>query len=322
MALVCLIVVPCQREAAKDSLALDGLTAFAHFSELGLVGQIDCLQLVMASEAATRMTRMPLSGLQTWEDVQYGMSPADEYRGAFALQRKEFNTTHWSVVLAARGESTNAQEALEKLCRVYWYPLYAFVRRQGHSPEDAEDLIQGFFARLLQRKDMETVQRERGRFRSYLLVSLKHFTLNEQLRARAEKRGGGHSLISLDEVEAEKKFAQEPVDKSTPEKIFERRWAMALLDKVLERLRQEYEATDRLRLFDTLRWFLSDEPAEQSQAEIGAQLGLSTGAVKQAVWRLRQRYRELLHEEVANTVATAADIDDEVRHLVAVLRGP
>jgi len=169
---------------------------------------------------------------------------------------------------------------------------------------------------------LETVQRERGRFRSYLLVSLKHFMLNEQLRARAEKRGGGQSLISLDEVEAEKKFAQEPVDRSTPEKLFERRWAMALLDKVLERLRKEYEATDRLRLFDTLRCFLSDEPAEQSQGQIGAQLGLSTGAVKQAVWRLRQRYRELLHEEVANTVATAADIHDEVRHLVAVLREP
>jgi len=151
---------------------------------------------------------------------------------------------------------------------------------------------------------------------------LKHFTLNEQLRARAEKRGGGQSLIFLDEVEAEKRFAQEPVDKSTPEKIFERRWALALLDKVLERLRQEHEGNARLRLFDSLRWFLSDEPAEQSQAQIGAQLGLSTGAVKQAVRRLRKRYRELLHEEVANTVATAADIDDEVRHLVAVLRGP
>ena len=247
------------------------------------------------------------------------MFPAGEYSGALVPQRQEFNTTHWSVVLAARGESSDAQVALEKLCRVYWYPLYAFLRRQGHSPEDAEDLIQGFFARLLQRKDMETVQRERGRFRSYLLVSLKHFTLNEQLRARAEKRGGGQSLISLDEAEV--KFAREPVDKSTPEKVFERRWALALLDKVLEGLRREYEATGRLRLFESLRWFLSGEPAEQSQAQIGAQLGLSTGAVKQAVRRLRQRYRELLHEEVANTVATAADIEDEVQHLVGVLRG-
>ncbi len=186
------------------------------------------------------------------------MLSTDEHNGALAPQAREFNTTHWSVVLAARGESTDAQEALSKLCRVYWYPLYAFVRRQGHRPEDAEDLIQGFFARILQRKDLETVQRERGRFRSYLLVSLKHFVLNTELRARAEKRGGGHSIISLDEVEAEKKFAREPVDKSTPEKIFERRWALALLDKVLERLRQEYESTGRLRLFDALRGFLSD----------------------------------------------------------------
>ena len=249
------------------------------------------------------------------------MFPAEEYSGAFLPQGKEFNTTHWSVVLAVRGGSAEAQVALEKLCRVYWYPLYAFVRRQGHSPEDAEDLIQGFFARLLERKDLETVQRERGRFRSYLLVSLKHFTLNEQLRARAEKRGGGRSLISLDEVEAEKRFAREPADKSTPEKIFERRWALALLDQVLSRLRQEHETPNRLVLFDALRWFLSDEPPEQSQAQIGAQLGLSTGAVKQAVRRLRQRYRELLNEEVANTVATAGDVEDEVRHLVAVLRG-
>ena len=249
------------------------------------------------------------------------MFPADEYNGALVPQRQEFNTTLWSVVLAARGESPQAQEALEKLCRVYWYPLYAFVRRQGHSPEDAEDIIQGFFARLLQRKDLETVQRERGRFRSYLLVSLKHFLINEQYRARTEKRGGGRPLIPLDEVQAEKKFGQEPADKSTPEKIFERRWAMALLDKVLERLGKEYEETGRVRLFESLRCFLSDEPAEQPQTQIGAQLGLSAGAVKQAVRRLRQRYRELLHEEVANTVATAADIDDEVRHLVAALRG-
>ncbi len=248
------------------------------------------------------------------------MFPADEYSGALAPQPRDFNTTHWSVVLAARGESKDAKEALEKLCRVYWYPLYAFVRRQGNSPQDAEDLVQGFFACLLERKDLERVQRERGRFRSYLLVSLKHFVLNRELGARAEKRGGGHSPLSLDEIEAEKKFALEPVDKSTPEKLFERRWATALLDKVRERLRTEYAGTDRLRLFDTLRCFLSGESAEQSQAQIGEQLGLSTGAVKQAVWRLRQRYRELLHEEVAHTVATAADIDDELRHLVEVLR--
>jgi RNA polymerase sigma factor (sigma-70 family) len=253
--------------------------------------------------------------------VHLGMSPVGEYNSALAPTGKDFNTTHWSVVLAARGESADARAALEKLCRLYWYPLYAFVRRQGHSPEDVEDLIQGFFARLLERKDLETVQRERGRFRSYLLVSLKHFLINEQYRARTEKRGGGQALIPLDEVQAEKKFALEPVDKSTPEKIFERRWALALLDKVLEQLRKEYETTDRLGLFESLRWFLSDEPAEQSQAQIGAKLGLSPGAVKQAVRRLRLRYRELLREEVAHTVATAADIDDEVRHLVAVLRG-
>ncbi len=249
------------------------------------------------------------------------MFPSGEYSSELTPQRQQFDTTHWSVVLAARGESADAQMALEKLCGVYWYPLYAFVRRKGCGPQDAEDLIQAFFARLLQRKDLETVQRERGRFRSYLLVSLKHFLINEQCRARTEKRGGGRPLISLDEVQAEKKFAQEPIDKTTPEKIFERRWADALLDKVLERLRKEYEATDRLRLFESLRWFLSDEPAEQSQAEIAAKLGVSTGAVKQAVRRLRQRYREILHEEVAHTVATAADIDDEIRHLIGVLRG-
>ncbi|MGH7969882.1 MAG: RNA polymerase sigma factor, partial [Limisphaerales bacterium] len=162
---------------------------------------------------------------------------------------------------------------------------------------------------------------ERGRFRSYLLVSVKHFLVNEQLRARAGKRGGGRSVIPLDEALAEKRFAQEPADELTPEKVFERRWALALLDQVLARLGQEYETSNRLLVFDALRWFLSDEPPEQSQAQIGAQLGLSTGAVKQAVRRLRLRYRELLNEEVANTVATAGDVEDEVRHLVTVLRG-
>ena len=242
----------------------------------------------------------------------------DERPGGAAM----FATTHWSVVLAA-GQTQTAQSAaaLEKLCRTYWYPLYAFVRRQGHSPHDAQELIQVFFARLLQRRDLESVRCEKGRFRSFLLVALKHCLINEGLRARTQKRGGGNKLIPLDEVLVENRYGLEPADHLTPERIFERRWAIALLDQVLARLREECRAEGKLQQFDCLKSFLSEGQSSRSQAEIAAELGTSAGAVKQAVHQLRRRYRELLRQEVAHTVATAGDIEDELRHLIAVLRG-
>jgi RNA polymerase sigma factor (sigma-70 family) len=232
-----------------------------------------------------------------------------------------FNTTHWSVVLAAGDTaSARAAEALEKLCRAYWYPLYTYVRRRGYQPEDAEDLTQDFFARLLARRDLELVRRERGRFRSYLLVSLNHFLTNEWKRERRAKRGGGRALIPLHELMAEENYAREPATTETPDKLFERRWARTLLERVLDRLGAEGVASGRGRQFACLRGFLSDQPAPRSQAELAVELNTSEGAVKQAVHRLRRRYRELLREEIANTVATAGDVEDELRHLIAVLR--
>jgi RNA polymerase sigma-70 factor (ECF subfamily) len=168
---------------------------------------------------------------------------------------------------------------------------------------------------------LETVRREKGRFRSFLLVSLKHFLINEGLRARTQKRGGGRALIPLDEVMAEDRYGLEPAEEMTPEKIFERRWAMALLDQVLARLREEFRAGGKLPQFEALQCFLLEDQSSRSQAEIAAELGTSVGSVKQTVHQLRQRYRELLRQEVAHTVATAGDVEDELRHLIATLRG-
>lgn len=232
-----------------------------------------------------------------------------------------FHTTHWSVVLAA-GDSGSpvATEALERLCRAYWRPLYTYVRRQGFGPEDAADLTQEFFARLLARRDLESVRRERGRFRSYLLVSLKHFLANEWKRNRRKKRGGGRLSIPLDELMAGESGMPEPSTTETPDQIFERRWARTLLDHVLHRLEQEYAGAGNARHFASLRCCLLDGSPTRPQAELGAELGISEGAVKQAVHRMRVRYRELLREEIANTVATAGDVEAELRHLIAVLR--
>jgi RNA polymerase sigma factor (sigma-70 family) len=234
----------------------------------------------------------------------------------------QFTTTHWSEVLAAgEGESPRAMEALESLCRTYWYPLYAFVRRQGHSPEDAEDLIQGFFARLLRRGDFASVRREKGRFRSFLMVAVKHYLVNEGLRARSQKRGSGRPLLPLDEILAEQQYRFEPAHELTPETLFERSWALALLEKVLTQLRNEYDADCKLRQFEALRPFLSEGQSVRLQAEIAAELGTTEGSLKQMLRQLRRRYRELLRQEVAQTVATVGEVEDELRHLVAVLRG-
>jgi RNA polymerase sigma factor (sigma-70 family) len=233
-----------------------------------------------------------------------------------------FTTTHWSVVLEAQGPTPAAQEALEKLCRTYWQPIYAFVRRQGAGPEDTKDLTQGFFALLLERRDLNTVRKEKGRLRSYLLTSLKHFLTNERSRAMAVKRGEGQRLIPLDRLYERESADFEPADTSTAEQIYERGWALALLDQVLTRLGDEYRAAGpaAARLFDQLQKLLTDEADRPSQAEIAGELAMTENAVKQAFHRLRQRYRELLREEIAHTVMLPGDIEDELRHLIAVLR--
>jgi len=231
-----------------------------------------------------------------------------------------FTTTHWSVVLEARGESPAAEAALEKLCRTYWWPLYGFVRRQGYKPEEAQDLTQAFFARLLERRDFETVRRERGRLRSYLLASIKNFLSKARDREMTIKRGEGRCLISLDDLLARERVDQEPADKLSADRIYERRWALTLLEQVLVRLGAEYEATGKLALFNCLKDLLARESGQPSQARIAAEMGMTENAVKQAFHRLRHRYRQLLHEEIANTVAVPDDVEDELRHFIALLQ--
>jgi RNA polymerase sigma factor (sigma-70 family) len=251
-------------------------------------------------------------------------APADnEFYGLGCINHDgavAFATTHWSVVLAAQGESVAADEALEKLCRNYWRPLYGFIRRQGSSPEEAQDLTQSFFARLLERRDLDAVRREKGRLRAYLLVALRHFLADERHRSRTVKRGGGRQLISLDELVAQEWTDLEPADNLSADRIYERRWALTVLEQVLDRLGEEYRAAGNAVLFERFKELLADEVDHLLQAEIAAELGMTENAVKQAFHRLRLRYRQLLHQEIAHTVAVPGDVEDELRHLVAVLR--
>ena len=234
--------------------------------------------------------------------------------------REVFATTRWTVVLHARDASdTQAREALENLCRAYWYPLYAFVRRQGVSPEDAQDLTQAFFEKLIEKNFLADVQREKGRFRSFLLAALKHFLANEWDKARAQKRGGGVVHVPIDTASAETRYGLEPAHFDSPEKLFERRWAITLLDRVLERLRDEHVEAGKADLFEQLKPCLTAEKASLSYAELGARVGLSEGAVKVAVHRLRQRYRELLRAEIAETVDSPGEVEEELRHLFTAL---
>jgi len=234
-----------------------------------------------------------------------------------------FATTHWSVVLEAQSESPAAHEALEKICRTYWRPIYSFLRRQGFRPEEAEDVTQGFFALLLERRDLDSVRKEKGRLRSYLLASLKHFTADRRRREMATKRGRRQGLIPLEELRANERvdpaFAR-PVDTLSADQLYERRWALALMEQVLRRLRDEYRATGNGALFDWLKQLLPDEPGAPSRAEIAVKLGMTENALRQAFRRFRRRYQVLLREEIGHTVVTASEIEDELRHLIAVLR--
>ena len=231
-----------------------------------------------------------------------------------------FATTHWSVVLTAQGESPAAQEALEKLCRTYWRPIYSFVRRKGIRPEEAEDLTQGFFALLLERKDLSTVRKEKGRLRSYLLTSVKHFLADEWRHAMAVKRGKGQWLIPLEEIRERERIDVERSDRLTSDQIYERRWAFTVLEQVMARLRDEYRSAGNLGFFDQMKKMLMDEPGRPSQAQVASEFDMTENAVKQAFYRFRQRYQTLLREEIAHTVATPSDIEDELRHLIAVVQ--
>lgn len=233
-----------------------------------------------------------------------------------------FVTTRWSVVLTAgAADTTAAQDALGTLCQTYWYPLYAYVRRRGHSPEDAQDLTQEFFARLLQHRWVDRADPSKGRFRSFLLSAMNHFLSDEWDRARAQKRGGGIPTLPLQFHTAETRYATEAIDNVTPESCFERRWALTLLEQVLNRLRAEYEQEGKAELFSMLTPCLVGERTSQPYAELAKQLGVTEGTVKAIVHRLRQRYRQLLREEIAQTLTEHDAVDDELRHLFAVLGG-
>jgi RNA polymerase sigma factor (sigma-70 family) len=230
-----------------------------------------------------------------------------------------FATTHWSVVLqAGTAQSTQAGAALEQLCRTYWYPLYLYVRRCGYSPEDAEDLTQEFFAHLFAKNSIAGADRDKGRFRSFLLGALKHFLLDEKAKAQARKRGGGRVIISWERDYAEERFGQEPLDAQSPDRLFDRRWALTVLDQATRRLRDEYRARHDLPLFEQLKVFVVGDATAPTYTETAQTLGLSESAVKSAIFRLRRRYHELVREEVAQTVTNTDEVALELRHLMDV----
>lgn len=238
------------------------------------------------------------------------------------MRRPAFVTTHWSVVLkAGHADTPRARDALARLCQTYWYPLYAHVRRRGHSQHDAEDLTQEFFARLLASDFIAQASRERGRFRSFLLTALSHFMADEWDRIRAQKRGGDRQIIPLEVETAETRYRLEPADTLTPEKAYERRWARTLLAHVIEQLRHEYEADGKGELFTGIKGCLTLARSGVPYAELAGQLNMSEGTLRVAVHRLRQRYRELLRAEIANTVADPGEVEEELRHLISVLAG-
>ena len=231
-----------------------------------------------------------------------------------------FAPTRWTVVLtAAHIDTTHARAALAQLCEAYWYPLYAYVRRKGYSPPDAEDLTQAFFAQVLEEHFIVAADKEKGRFRSFLLTRLNHFLADEWDRLKAQKRGGGQRLIPLEGGTAETRYQIEPVDARSPDKLFEHRWAVTLLERVFERLRQEYEAEGKAALFGELQGCLAQARAAVPYAEVGTRLGLSEGALRVAVHRLRQRYRDVLRAEIADTVSGPEAVEEELRYLFRVL---
>lgn len=249
---------------------------------------------------------MPAEGL-----IPDGRSPA-----------REFRTTHWSVVLRARNSGDpGAAEALEQLCRDYWYPLYAFIRSSGHNSQDAQDFTQEFLSLLIERRRLDAVGPERGRFRSYLLATLKNFLNDQRKRARAQKRGGGREIVSIDEARAESRFALEPMDTHSPDVLFEREWGLAVLDRAMSLLRERYSKRGRTGWFDQLRPFLGGAETPPSQGKVAAALGADEGTIKVAVHRLRKEFGLILREEIGRTVEDPSEVDAEIRQLIRVTSG-
>lgn len=249
------------------------------------------------------------------------MSGLEKAGNAGHQRAGEFPVTHWSVLLETSSvDRSDASPALRHLCEAYWYPLYVYVRRLGHSPEDTQDLVQEFFARFVRKRYLRCADPARGRFRSFLLTSLKHFLINEWQKNQTQRRGGAVISVSFDSQPNEDRYQLEPADEATPETIFERRWAVALMERVLEQLRVTMAASNKQELFESLIFCVSANTPAPPVSELAARLGMSDGAVRVAIHRMREQFRELLRAEVAAIVASPSDIDDELRHLAGILR--
>ena len=249
-----------------------------------------------------------------------GTSSSNRELSSVSQNAGQFATTRWSMVVeAGRRSSPKAAEALATLCGIYWFPLYAYVRRQGYSADDAQDLTQAFYVHLLDKQTLQVADRERGRFRSFLLTSLKNFLAKQWRRDAAHKRGGGRSVISLDFDDGESRYGLEPSHDATPEKIFERHWALTLLEQSLTKLRAEFDASGKIEVFEGLKTFLGGQKSTVPYRELGNQLKMSEGAIKVAIHRMRRRYRALLREEIQQTIGAAEDVDEELRRLFDTL---
>jgi DNA-directed RNA polymerase specialized sigma24 family protein len=246
--------------------------------------------------------------------------PSTPPQGSSGQHATLFLTTHWSVVLAARSaRTTESSHALDSLCRTYWHPLYVYARRRGHSPQDAEDLAQGFFEKLLEKSWLAAVEQERGRFRQFLLMAFKRFLANEHDHAQRLKRGGGAHAVPFDTVLGEKLYREDTSPSASADEVYDRRWALSLLDSTLARLRTEFANSGRVREFDILKPQLTAPRGDAPYAELAVGLQTTEGAARVAVHRLRKRFREVFREEIAHTVNSPAELEDELRHLISVL---
>ena len=240
---------------------------------------------------------------------------------SWAATDGEFRTTHWSLVASAGLDGEAPRAALAELCQAYWYPLYAYLRRKGHSPDDAADLTQGFFTALLEKGYLANADPKRGRFRSFLLTAVTRFAAKEHEKVNAQKRGGGRRALALDFAEGERRYQREPADRWTAELLFDRQWALALLEQTLAQLREEHDAAGKLALFEALKCFLTGESDAPRLCKVAGELEMTEGAIKVAVHRLRQKYRERLRAKIAQTLGSETDIDEELAVLLTALRG-
>lgn len=277
----------------------------------------------MPPQQPGRVNEVPCEDVFSWTPIHLRSSlvkPSKAPEEAFHRGAGQFATTHWTAVMSAgRDDSSRAFRALSELCEVYWYPLYAYVRRRGHEHEEALDLTQEFFARLLKGESLESVDRRKGKFRSFLLASMNHFLAKEWTRANRQKRGGGYAIHSLQDDTAERRYLQEPSTNGSPDALYERRWAMTMLETALARLHEDYQGRAKTDIYDALKGFLSGNEGEERYAEVAGRIGMTVGAVKVAVHRMRARYGVILRQTIAETVGSPEEVDEEILNLHRVL---